>query len=80
MRSALDVVQGRGSIEVARWLGTNEFTIRLPDQGASGVPWRAIFLDANNQLLQVWTDRNRDGLAERVEIFRNGQRVKLIQR
>jgi hypothetical protein len=80
MRSALDVVQGRGSIEVARWLGTNEFTVRLPDQGASGVPWRAIFLDTNNQLLQVWTDRNRDGLAERVEIFRNGQRVKLIQR
>jgi len=80
MRSALDVIEGRGSVEVARWIGTNEFTVRLPDQGQGGTPWRAIFLDAKNELLQVWTDRNRDGLAERVEIFRNGQRVKLIQR
>ena len=80
MRSALDVSQGRSSAEVARWLGTNEFSVRLPDQGSGAVPWRAIFLDAKNELLQVWTDRNRDGLADRVEIFRNGQRVKLIQR
>ncbi|MBC8089897.1 MAG: hypothetical protein H7Z40_21770 [Phycisphaerae bacterium] len=80
MRSAVDVIEGRGSVEVARWIGTNEFTVRLPDQGQGGTPWRAIFLDARNELLQVWTDRNRDGLAERVEIFRNGQRVKLIQR
>ena len=80
MRSALDVLQGRGSVEVARWLGTNEFTLRVPDQGSGATPWRAIFLDSKNELLQVWTDRNRDGLAERVEIFRNGQRVKLIQR
>lgn len=80
MRSALDVIEGRGSVEVARWLGTNEFTVRVPDQGSGAIPWRAIFLDSKNELLQVWTDRNRDGLAERVEIFRNGQRVKLIQR
>ncbi|MEO7363835.1 MAG: hypothetical protein ABI120_26120 [Gemmatimonadaceae bacterium] len=80
MRSLLDVVEGRGSVEVARWLGTNEFTVRIPDQASGATPWRAIFLDSRNELLQVWTDRNRDGLAERVEIFRNGQRVKLIQR
>ena len=80
MRSALDVVQGRASVEVARWLGTNEFTVRIPDAGSGTTPWRAIFLDSRNELLQVWTDRNHDGLAERVEIFRNGQRVKLIQR
>lgn len=80
MRAALDVVEGRGSVEVMRWIGTNEFTIRIPDQGSGAMPWRVLFLDANGELMQVWTDRNRDGLAERVEIFRNGQRVKLIQR
>jgi hypothetical protein len=81
MRAALDVVQGRSSVDVARWLGTNEFIARLPDGGRGGVPWRVLFLDANTlQLLQVWTDRNRDGLADRVEVFRNGQRVKLLQR
>ncbi len=80
MQAAVDVMQGRPSVEVAQWLGTNEFVARLPDQGR-GTPWRAIFLDANtNQLLQVWTDRNKDGLVDRVEVFRDGQRVKLIQR
>jgi hypothetical protein len=81
MQGALDVVQGRPSTEVAQWLGTNEFVVRIPDQGRGGIPWRAIFLDANtNELLQVWTDRSRDGRADRVEVFRNGQRAKLIQR
>ncbi len=80
MRSALDVLTGRGSVEVMQWLGTNEFTLRVPDQGRGGIPWRAIFLDQNNGLLQVWTDRDRDGRADRVEVFRNGQRVKLFQR
>lgn len=80
MQAAVDVLQGRSSTEVAQWLGTNEFVVRVPDQGR-GTPWRAIFLDANGtDLLQVWTDRNRDGLVDRVEVFRNGQRVKLIQR
>lgn len=80
MQSAVDVMQGRPSTEVAQWLGTNEFVARVPDQGR-GAPFRAIFLDANsNQLLQVWTDRDRDGLVDRVEVFRNGQRVKLLQR
>lgn len=80
MRSALDVVEGRGSVEVMQWIGTNEFIVRMPDQGRGGLPWRAIFLDAKGELMQVWTDLNRDGRADRVEIFRNGQRTKLIQR
>lgn len=80
MRSALDVIEGRGSLEVMQWIGTNEFIVRVPEQGRGGVPWRAIFLDATGELLQVWTDINRDGRADRVEIFRNGQRTKLIQR
>ncbi len=80
MQAVVDVMQGRPSVEVAQWLGTNEFVARLPDQGR-GTPWRAIFLDANNnQLLQVWTDRDKDGLVDRIEVFRDGQRVKLIQR
>jgi hypothetical protein len=80
MRAALDVVQGRPSTEVMQWIGTNEFVVRIPDQGRGGIPWRAIFLDAQGDLLQVWTDVNRDGRADRVEVFKNGQRVKLIQR
>lgn len=80
MRSALDVIQGRPSVEVMQWIGTNEFVLRIPDQGRGGVPWRAIFLDQKGALLQMWTDVNRDGRADRIEIYENGQRVKLIQR
>ena len=80
MRSVQDVLQGRPSTDIMQWIGTNEFTVRVPDQGRGGVPWRAIFLDQSNELLQVWTDTNRDGRADRVEIFKSGQRVKLIQR
>lgn len=80
MHSALDVIQGRSNTEVMTWLGTNEFQLRVPDQGRGGTPWRVIFLDQNGELLQVWTDVNRDGLADRVEIFKGGQRVKLLQR
>ncbi len=80
MASVLDVVQGRTNTEVMTWIGTNEFQLRVPDQGRGGTPWRAIFLDGAGELLQVWTDVNKDGLADRVEIFRNGQRVKLLQR
>jgi len=80
MRAALDVIQGRPSTEVMTWLGTNEFIVRVPDQGRGGIPWRALFLDQDSELLQVWTDTNRDGRADRVEIFRGGRRVKLIQR
>jgi hypothetical protein len=80
MRGVLDVIQGRPNAEVMTWLGTNEFTLRVPDQGRGGVPWRALFLDQSGQLLQVWTDTNRDGRADRVEVFKGGQRVKLIQR
>ena len=80
MRAALDVLSGRGSTDVMQWLGTNEFTVRVPDHGRGGLPWRAIFLDQNNEVVQVWTDRDRDGRADRVEVFRNGKRVKLFQR
>lgn len=80
MVAVLDVLNGRPSVEVMQWLGTNEFTVRVPDQGRGGTPWRAIFLDQRQELLQVWTDTNRDGRADRVEVFRNGKRVKLIQR
>ncbi|MCA0374795.1 MAG: hypothetical protein LCH84_03950 [Gemmatimonadetes bacterium] len=80
MRSALDVMQGKPSVEVMQWIGTNEFVLRIPDQGRGGVPWRAIFLDQQGALLQMWTDVNRDGRADRVEIYQGGQRVKLIQR
>ena len=81
MRAGIDVQQGRGSTSALRWLGTSEVVARLVNPNRSGTPYRVLWFDANtNTLLQSWTDLDGDGVADRVEIFRNGRRVKLLGR
>ncbi len=81
MRAGIDVQQGRGSATALRWLGTSEVVARVVDPKRSGTPYRVLWFDANtNALLQTWTDLDGDGVADRVEIFRNGRRVKLLGR
>lgn len=81
MRAGIDVQQGRGSATALRWLGTSEIVARVVGPSRSGSPRRVLWFDANtNQLLQSWTDLDGDGVADRVEIFRNGRRVKLLGR
>ncbi|GJG87239.1 hypothetical protein tb265_24200 [Gemmatimonadetes bacterium T265] len=81
MRAGVEVQQGRGSALALRWLGTSEVVARLVDPKRTGTPYRVLWFDANtNALLQSWTDLDGDGIADRVEIFRNGRRVKLLGR
>ncbi len=81
MRAGVDVQQGRGSPVALRWLGTGEVVARLVNPKRTGTPYRVLWFDANsNTLLQTWTDLDGDGVADRVEIFRNGRRVKLLGR
>ncbi|MDF1503567.1 hypothetical protein PYV61_11475, partial [Roseisolibacter sp. H3M3-2] len=81
MRAGTDMQGGRGSREALRWLGTAEVVARPSGGRAGGTPYRIMWYDANtNALLQAWTDRDADGVADRVEIFRNGRRVKLLGR
>jgi hypothetical protein len=81
MRAGADVRTGFGSGAALRWLGTAEVIARTTDLDRDGIPERIQWLDANNgQLLQVWSDRDRDGVADRVEVYRNGRRVKLFGR
>ena len=81
MRAGLDVQQGRGSSSALRWLGSSEVVARVVDPKRTGTPYRVLWFDANtNTLLQTWTDLDGDGVADRVEIFRNGRRVKLLGR
>ncbi len=80
MRAGTDVQRGQGSQTALRWLGTTEVVARASG-GRPGAPGRVVWLDANSgALLQVWTDRDGDGVADRVEVFRNGRRVKLLGR
>jgi hypothetical protein len=81
MRAGADVRGGQGSATALRWLGTSEVLARTTGSGRGGAPARVVWLDANTgTLLQVWTDRDGDGTADRVEVYRNGRRVKLIGR
>ena len=81
MRAALDVRNGMGSPIALRWLGTAEVLVRTSELRRTGVPYRAMWLDAGtNRLLQVWTDRDGDGVADRIEIYRNGRVAKIIGR
>lgn len=81
MRAGADVLRGVGSATALRWLGTTEVIARVTDLRRSGVPSRVTWLDANTgALLQVWSDRDGDGVADRVEVYRGGRRVKLIGR
>lgn len=81
MTAGRDVQDGRGSREAIRWLGTAEVVARPSGGRAGGTPYRILWYDANsNALLQAWTDRDADGVADRVEIYRNGRRVKLLGR
>ncbi len=81
MRAGVDMQEGRGSPIALRWLGTSEVVARLVNPKRTGTPYRILWFDANtNTLLQSWTDLDGDGIADRVEIFRNGRRVKLLGR
>jgi hypothetical protein len=81
MRAAADIQGGTGSRTAIRWLGTAEVVARASGGRAGGTPYRILWYDANtNALLQTWTDRDGDGVADRVEVFRNGRRVKLLGR
>jgi hypothetical protein len=81
MRAATDVQRGNGSAIALRWLGTAEVMVRTSDLKRTGVPYRAMWLDANTgRILQVWTDRDGDGVADRVEIYRNGRVAKILGR
>lgn len=81
MRAATEVLRGAGSATALRWLGTTEVIARVTDLRRTGVPSRVTWLDANTgALLQVWSDRDGDGVADRVEVYRGGRRVKLIGR
>lgn len=81
MRAGLDVREGRGSAAALRWLGTAEVVARVVNPNRTATPYRILWYDANtNALVQSWTDLDGDGVADRVEIFRNGRRVKLLGR
>jgi len=70
---------GVRTVDVQNWLGRGSLRSETVDANGDGVPEVATWYDANGVVLQVWRDDDRDGRADSVEIYRNGQPVQVIR-
>ncbi|MEJ7809498.1 MAG: hypothetical protein WKG32_03690 [Gemmatimonadaceae bacterium] len=79
MSSAALFARGTRTTEVVSWLGSGEIHVRNVDEDGNGVPEKTLWTAANNQPVQVWYDRDRNGRADRIEIWRGSQKVQTIE-
>src|SRR6476469_4131921 len=70
---------GVRTVDVQNWLGRGSLRAEPEDAQGDGVPEVATWYDGSGAIVQVWRDDNRDGRADYVEIYRNGQRVQVIR-
>ena len=83
MEAAVRLRRGEASYDIQRWLRRTDLIPRLTRSrtgGVNGPIERVTWMDQTGDVVQVWTDRDLDGIADRVEIFAQGRRVQLIER
>lgn len=80
MQSAVAHNEGRRTDDVARWLGTRAGSVRYEDRDGNGRPERVTWYDAAGRVLQVWSDADRDGIADTVRLYRNGRLVRVYEK
>ena len=79
MRAAVLWTEGQRPADMQRWFGTVNVAARFAMPPAGSTPERVQWFDTDGRLVQVWTDRNGDGRADRVEIFnRDGARIRVV--
>jgi len=79
MTGAVLIRVGVRTTDVQQWLGGGTLRSETTDANGDGVPEQATWYDGNGTILQVWRDDDRDGRADSVEIYRNGQRVQVVR-
>jgi hypothetical protein len=83
MDAASRLRRGEASYDLQRWLHRTDLTPRITRSrsgGPNGPIERITWLDQKGEIVQVWTDRDLDGIADRVEIYAGGRRVQIIER
>ena len=79
MTGAVLIRVGVRTTDVQNWLGGGTLRSETVDSNGDGVPEQATWYDGNGTILQVWRDDDRDGRADAVEVYRNGQRVQVVR-
>ena len=79
MTGATLIKVGVRTKDVSDWLGSGSVRSESSDSNGDGVPEVATWYDGGGTVLQVWRDDDRDGRADSVEIYRNGQRLQVIR-
>lgn len=79
MTGATLIRVGVRTVDVQNWLGRGSLRSETVDSNGDGVPEVATWYDSNGGILQVWRDDDRDGRADAVEVYRNGQRVQVVR-
>ena len=79
MTGAVLIRVGVRTADVQNWLGRGDLRSETVDSNGDGVPEQATWYDGNGTILQVWRDDDRDGRADSVDVYRNGQRVQVVR-
>ena len=79
MRTALLWTEGQRPADMQRWFGGMNVAARFTMPSRGQAPERVQWFDMDGHVVQIWTDRNGDGRADRVEIFNHdGTRIRVI--
>jgi len=79
MTGAVLIRTGVRTVDVQHWLGRGDLRAEIVDANGDGVPEQATWYDASGTVLQVWRDDDRDGRADSVDVYRNGQRADVVR-
>ena len=79
MTGAVLIRVGVRTADVEQWLGRGSLRSETVDSNGDGVPEQATWYDGGGTVLQVWRDDDRDGRADSVDVYRNGQRVQVVR-
>jgi hypothetical protein len=80
MMSAIALTQGRRTDDVRRWLGSSAASVRYEDVDRDRRPERATWFDRAGQVVQVWVDLDRDGVADSIKLYRDGKLIRVYEK
>ena len=78
MAGAILIGRNERTADVSGWLGNSAVRPRY-EAGRNRVPSRVTWVDGAGRVVQIWTDANQDGRADRVDVYRNGRLLGIVR-